>query len=223
MRKPHARRRRELADRAGKKCAACGRQAERRGRVPSRNGDWPTAAAPPGAPALGFLIRDVNDLRAPAPVFGQYPANLIDHVLPILRCARHEILHVCSGSLRPGEGVRVDLRRKQAPDVVADGRALPCSSSFAAVMLDPPYTEQYAADLYGVDYPRPSHLLREAARVVRPGGRIAFVHYITPNPPSGCFYLASFGLSVGYGFPMRALTIFEREQPSLLERAQRET
>lgn len=217
--RPHkSRHRRELGDRARQKCALCGRVSKHpHDRVPSRNGGWPTSDAPPGPPALGFLSRDLNDPREPAPVFGQYPKNLISHVLPILRCKRREILHVCSGSLPPGEGVRVDLRAEQAPDVRADGRALPFrDASFAAVMIDPPYTEQYASDLYGVDYPRPSHLLAEAARVVRPCGRIAFVHYITPNPPPGTKYLASYGLSVGYGFPMRALTIFEREQESML-------
>lgn len=213
--RPH-RKRRELSDRAGKKCAACEIES-RRDRVPSRNGGWPSSGAPPGPPAIGFLIPALNDPSEPAPVFGQYPKNLIAHLLPVLRCRRDEILHVCSGSLRTGEGVRVDIRREQRPDVISDGRALPFrSGSCKAVMIDPPYTEQYAADLYGVEYPRPSHLLREAARVVRPCGRIAFVHYITPNPPPGCVLIASFGVLVGYGFPARTVTIFEREQGRLL-------
>lgn len=83
------------------------------------------------------------------------------------------------------------------------------------MLLDPPYTEHYAKELYGVDYPRPSHLLREAARVVRPGGRIGFVHYITPIPPPGCHVEKVFGLSTGFGYPMRAVTIFERAQADL--------
>ncbi len=42
--------------------------------------------------------------------------------------------------------------------------------SVAGVLVDPPYSEHYARELYGVDYPLPAHLLKEAARVVRPGG-----------------------------------------------------
>jgi SAM-dependent methyltransferase len=137
--------------------------------------------------------------------------TLIANLLPWLKCERREILHVCSGSLPPGEGIRVDIRPDAHPDILADGRHLPLADgSQAAVMLDPPYTPHYAKDLYGVAYPRPSHLLREASRVVRPGGRIAFVHYITPNPPPGCRIVKVFGLSVGLGYPMRAVTIFER-------------
>lgn len=119
----------------------------------------------------------------PAPVFGQYPVSLIPKILPWLRCGRHEVLHVCSGALPPGEGIRVDVRPEARPDILADGRDLPLDDgSVAAVMLDPPYTEQYAEDLYGVEYPRPAHLLAEAARVVRPNGRIAFVHYCSGSP-----------------------------------------
>lgn len=167
----------------------------------------------PSAPAISFLFADLNERtgRVPRKVFGQYPKTLIGNLLPWLGCERREILHVCSGSLPPGEGIRVDVRKEAHPDILADGRALPLADgSVAAVMLDPPYTAHYAKDLYGVPYPRPSHLLREAARVVRPGGRIAFVHYITPNQPRGCRVVKVFGLSVGFGYPMRAVTIFER-------------
>ena len=73
----------------------------------------------------------------------------------------------------------------------------------------------YARELYRTDYPRPSHLLAEAARVVRPSGRIAIVHYIVPNPPPGCHHVKTLGLSMGFGYPMRAVTIYEREQDSL--------
>jgi SAM-dependent methyltransferase len=144
----------------------------------------------PRPPALCLFYDDLADPREPTPVFGQYPAALIPKLLPWLACKRHEILHLCSGALPPGEGIRVDMRADAAPDVVADARDLPRDrfpdGSAAAVMLDPPYTPEYAERLYGVtDYPLPAHLLREAVRVVRPGGMIAFVHYLVPMPPPG--------------------------------------
>lgn len=156
-----------------------------------------------------------NELE-PTPVYGQYPRGLITKMLPWLRCGRHEILHVCSGSLPRGEGIRVDIRADAQPDILADGRDLPLDDgSVAAVMLDPPYSEGYAKSLYGVEYARPAHLLREAARVVRPGGRIAIVHYITPKPVAGTRFVKAFGLSTGFDMPMRAVTIFERDHPKV--------
>lgn len=168
----------------------------------------------PKRPAIGMLFEVLDDV--PAGVLGMYPSNFIPRILPWLRCERSEVLHVCSGGLPPGEGIRVDIRPDAKPDIIADGRSLPLAGgSVAAVLIDPPYTEHYARDLYGTDYPRPSHLLREASRVVRAGGRIGFVHYIVPNAPTGCRFVKAFGLSMGFGYPMRAVTIFEREQASL--------
>lgn len=197
-------------------------------RTPGTNGSWPSAGEPPRPPAIcaiyddeaqGDLLAEEERLRRgeePLAVFGQYPRALIPKLLPWLACQRHEVLHICSGSLPPGEGVRVDVRRDARPDILADGRCLPLrDGSVAAVMIDPPYTPQYAKDLYGVEYPRPSHLLAEAARVVRPCGRIAFVHYLVPMPPPRCRLVRVFALSTGFGFYMRGVTVFEREQDEL--------
>lgn len=176
----------------------------------------PEVLAPKPPPVL-VLYEDLADELAPEAVYGQYPRGLIAKILPWLRCPRHEILHVCSGSLPRGEGIRVDIRPAARPDILADGTALPLADgSIAAVMLDPPYSEGYAKSLYGVKYARPSALLREAARVVRPGGRIAIVHYITPKPVDGTRFVKAFGLSTGFDMPMRAVSIYEREQARLL-------
>lgn len=149
---------------------------------------------PPKAPPICMLYPDLAEGLEPAPVFGQFPRGLIGKILPWLRASRDRVLHVCSGAL-----------------ILADGRALPfADGTIEAVLLDPPYTEHYAKELYGTDYPRPSHLLAEAARVVRPSGRIGFVHYITSNPPAGARFVKCFALSMGFGFPMRCISIYER-------------
>lgn len=175
-----------------------------------------SATVAPRRPPICMLFPDLAELAAPAGVFGMFPQAFIGKVLPWLRAARAEVLHVCSGALPPGEGIRVDMRPDARPDILADGRSLPLADgSAAAVLIDPPYSEHYARELYGVEYPLPSHLLREAARVVRHGGRIGFVHYLVPNPPPGCHHVKTFGLSMGFGYPMRAVTVYEREQASL--------
>lgn len=182
----------------------------------SGGGTMPVSELAPKPPPVLVLYEDLVDEVGPAPVYGQYPRGLIAKMLPWLRCARHEILHVCSGSLPPGEGIRVDIRPEAMPDILADGRKLPIESgTVAAVMLDPPYNKDYARSLYGVEYPRPAHLLREAARVVRPGGRIAIVHYITPKPVKGTRLVKAFGLSTGFDMPMRAVTVYERDHDEL--------
>lgn len=170
--------------------------------------------SPPKQPALWALRKDLGPA---SPVFGQLPRGFVQAIVPHLECLASEVLHVCSGSLGPEVGgVRIDIMSRARPDIRADARALPIrSASCRAVLLDPPYSVEYAERLYGCDYPRPSHLLREAARVVRPCGRIGFVHYLVPFPPPGCKLVGVYGLSVGVGYRMRAFTVFEREQDAL--------
>lgn len=153
----------------------------------------------------------------PEKVWGSYPKGFLVWAVRQLGVWPSEVLHVCSGSLdETAGGVRVDMRQVAAPTVRADGRALPFrDASFKAVLLDPPYSVEYAEDLYQTDYPRPSHLLAEAARVVRPCGKIGFLHFLLPFPPPGCSFVRVKALTQGMGYRIRAFTIFEREQDSL--------
>ena len=153
-------------------------------------------------------------------VFGRFPKGWLDHILKgrlLGTVPREDILHICSGTLSESERWTVDIRAQARPTVVADGRALPFrDASFRAVLLDPPYSDRYAKNLYGVENPRPSHLLREAARVVMPCGRIGMLHVAIPFSPPGCRLINVWGVSTGTGFRIRAFTVWEREQESLL-------
>jgi len=153
-------------------------------------------------------------------VFGRYPKGFLNHVIkrellgPGVR--RDDILYVCSGTLGPDEKWTVDLRHEARPLVVADGTRLPFrDASFQAVMLDPPYSDEYARNLYRTEMPRNSWLLREAARVVVPSGRIGILHVAVPFAPPCCRLVKVYGISTGVGFRIRALTIYEREQAGL--------
>lgn len=154
-------------------------------------------------------------------VFGQFPHGFMRDVLRMRLLGdvdRDEVLHVCSGTLGPREKWTVDMRVAAQPSVVARGEALPfLDAVFRAVMIDPPYTEEYARNLYRSEFPRPSHLLREAARVVVPGGRIGLLHIAVPITPDGCEFVTSFGVVPGPGFRIRAFTVYERRQAGLLE------
>ena len=153
-------------------------------------------------------------------VFGRYPKGWLRHVLKLQllgNVKREEILHICSGTLSTSEKWTVDIRPEAKPCIVADGKQLPFrDGSFPAVMLDPPYSDQYARNLYRVENPRPSWLLKEAARIVHSGGRIGLLHVAIPFAPDGCRLVKVYGVSCGVGFRIRAFTIWEKDQESLL-------
>lgn len=152
-------------------------------------------------------------------VYGRYPHGFLDHVIKTQLLGdvrRYDVLHVCSGTLSESEAWTVDLREQARPRVQASGTALPFrDASFRAVMLDPPYSDEYARNLYQVENPRPSWLLRDAARVVAPGGRVGMLHVAVPFAPLGCRLVNVWGISTGVGFRIRAFTVYEREQSGL--------
>lgn len=152
-------------------------------------------------------------------VFGQFPYGFLKDVVRMKLLGdvpRQDILHVCSGTLSEHERWTVDIRPQARPAVIAKGQALPfLDATFPAVLIDPPYTEEYARNLYRSEFPRPSHLLKEAARVVKPGGRIGLLHIAVPPAPADCNFVTSFGVVPGPGFRIRAFTIYERRQQQL--------
>lgn len=77
---------------------------------------------------------------------------------------------------------------------------------------------EYAETLYGTGYPRPSHLLAEAARVLEPGGRVGFLHFLVPKPGSALLTIERiWGVSQGCGYRIRAFTVLRRRDPDLFD------
>lgn len=172
------------------------------------------------APTRGLLWNGVAAETFQGGVWGVYPKGWLEWAMRVCQltgCSHHELLHVCSGGLgRDALGVRVDIRPAACPDVVADGRNLPfADETFRGVLLDPPYSIEYADQLYGTEYPRPSHLLAEAARVVRPGGVVAMLHFFVPYPPAGCDIAGVYGVTQGCGYRIRAFTVYRKQQRGL--------
>lgn len=204
----------------------CPRHGPRRRLKRLKGGRWGPREGPDVPPyrtaLAGGHARDFSSgLKGADPdgfaVFGRFPKGLLRHILKLQLLGdvrRNEVLHVCSGTLT--ERWTVDLRAEARPRVQADGTALPFrSASFKAVLIDPPYSDAYARNLYGTAMPRNSWLLREAARVVVPCGRIGLFHIGLPFAPPGCRLVRAYPVSTGVGFRWRGLTIYERAQPGL--------
>lgn len=149
---------------------------------------------------------------------GGYPRGFLDAMYPTLGVTDPtRVLHLCSGSVRVG--VRVDIRPEMEPTVVADVRHLPfADESFDWIMADPPYSEGYADNMYDTlsVYPTPASVIKEAARVLRPGGRVGILHFITPASPPSLALVGIWGCTFGSNYRIRAWTVFEKAQEKLL-------
>ncbi len=119
-------------------------------------------------------------LCGPPPATGQrqrYPARFIEHLrraYPLFLTVGS--LHMFAGSSE--YGTTTDMREETDADIIAPFDQIPRpDSSFVAVLADPPYADHYQGE-WGGDLPKPKHILREAARLVEPGGLIGILHII---------------------------------------------
>jgi SAM-dependent methyltransferase len=110
---------------------------------------------------------------------GAFPEGFIPRVKA--RWWGRSRLWMFSGSFKDRGGVTVDINPAVSPDIIANCEALPFEdASFDFVLLDPPYSEAEARDLYGLDYCSITKVFNEAARVTRPGGTVLVLHRIVP-------------------------------------------
>ena len=147
---------------------------------------------------------------------GGYPKRFVEWALAEMNADPAGVLHLCSGSMRTG--IRVDVRAAMQPDVVADCRRTPFpDESFDWIMADPPYAEDYARNLYGTEksYPKPGEIAREAARLLRPGGRFGLLHFMVPMVRKPMRIVRVYGITTGSGYAIRAWTLMEKRQAQL--------
>lgn len=98
---------------------------------------------------------------------GGYPKGFLEWAFAVMGCEDpSRVLHLCSGSVL--SGVRVDIRPERKPDIVADCRSVPLpDGSFDFILADPPYSEEYARNLYGTadHYPLPGQIVKAQAGI----------------------------------------------------------
>jgi hypothetical protein len=116
---------------------------------------------------------------------GSYPPQFLERALSLFPGAK-DILHVPSGSLHdlPEGHVTMDVKTDDVrkPMVAGDCcNQIPFrDESFDLILADPPYSP-VDSKLYGCPPFRTMGFLREAQRVLRPGGYLGFLHIYLPQ------------------------------------------
>lgn len=148
---------------------------------------------------------------------GGYPKRFLAKAFDLLGVEDPDkVLHLCSGSVT--SGVTVDIRPEMNPTVCCDARHTPFQDeSFRWILMDPPYSEEYARNLYGTEavYPKPGELLKEACRLLVPGGRVGLLHFQVPMFRHPLRLIGVWGVTTGLGYNIRALSVFEKSSPTV--------
>jgi SAM-dependent methyltransferase len=111
--------------------------------------------------------------------YGAYPPDYLERIWAVFPDYRNgQFMHLFSGSLTAeAGGIRVDIRDDlpSPQDVRADALALPFADAvFGLVLADTPYGRTHA-ERYGTTMPDRKAVIREAARVTKPGGFLVWL------------------------------------------------
>jgi SAM-dependent methyltransferase len=114
-------------------------------------------------------------------LYGQYPPGFLKRALALFPDAK-DILHCPSGTVT-GPGITVDLISDEVrhPQVIASANALPFpDGSFDLILSDPPYSAEDSKK-YGCEPFPLGGFMKEAQRILRPGGHLGMLHiYYSP-------------------------------------------
>ena len=126
-------------------------------------------------------------LTGPPPATGQkqqYPGRFLlnlEKFYPEVFNPDNNVLEAFAGTCSIKGAITTDFREETGCDYPAPYDNLPFPGNhFDYFVADPPYTKGFAREWTDLEaeIPRPKYVLREAARVVRPGGLIFILHVI---------------------------------------------
>ncbi len=138
---------------------------------------------------------------------GSYPPGLLKRAKKLIPYS-DPILHVCSGSIK--EDICLDQDSEGKPTVVSLAERMPFKDdSFGLAIADPPYSPDVGSARGR--FAGPNVILRDMARVVRPGGFVCMLHWLVPMTPPECEKWGLVAIATGANKKMRALTIFRKK------------
>lgn len=160
--------------------------------------------------------------RSKVKYYGAYPAGFLLRARSLLGVSLDQrVLHVCAGRVReyPYAGLgphdaTVDQDPTTDPtycvDIVEEGLPDGSEGTWDAVLCDPPYTDEDAANYApGASRPTARHCLTWGLEAVKPGGRVGLLHYVAPRPPRGVQLVALVSVIVGFENRVRVYSVYE--------------
>lgn len=144
---------------------------------------------------------------------GAFPLYFEENLVKLLGFPER-ILHPFGGMAEIGE--RCDLNPTVKPDYVADAHALPFEDGiFDLVVLDPPYSDEEARELYATPKLRPAVYIAEAVRVLREGGWLVLYGDREPRRPPRCNHAMRIMVVLRPSHRPRIAGVFQKRKPGM--------
>jgi hypothetical protein len=148
----------------------------------------------------------------PFPDGGGYPHAFLEWAYATMEADPDSVVHFCSGSMT--RGIRIDIRPEMNPTYCCDCRKTPLADgSVKWIMADPPYSKEYAHNLYGTSdvYPKPYEIVKEATRILEPGGMLGLLHFQVPYFRKPMKLVGVWAITQGLGYNIRAWTLLRKQ------------
>jgi len=141
---------------------------------------------------------------------GGFPLHFEKKLWRELGCPK-KVLHPFGGMAEIGD--RVDINPEVNPNYIGDAHNLDFikDNSYDLVILDPPYSDKMAENLYKTPPIKIMQCIREAVRVCKSKGFIAIYHWLWIPRPKGTKYYKRIVVLYGQWHRARICGIFQKE------------
>lgn len=149
---------------------------------------------------------------------GMYPVGMVDRVANLINFDGKRILHLFSGTIMANQNHdTMDVNPAQRPKIVADAtKRFPIGDAvYDVVIADPPYDletggKNYSEELYNVPAVKPYSFVKEACRILKPGGYLCILHHLVYICPQGMKRRGVVAITTGPNMRIRTLSIFQK-------------
>jgi SAM-dependent methyltransferase len=160
--------------------------------------------------------------RPTAAYRGGLPNGFLRRLDALLEITEQDaVLHLFSGSITGRENEHtMDIQDTNNPTFVADAReTFPMSDdTYDVVLSDPPYDMKtnkgvkidYSDKLWKTEFIKPYAWVKEAVRVLKPGGFLCILHHLVYKTPDECRRVFTVSVTCGPNTRIRALSIFQK-------------
>lgn len=149
---------------------------------------------------------------------GAYPEGFLQRLDQRIGLKGRKVLTLFCGSSDYGD--TVDIKPEVRPTYIADCRKnIPIPDMlYDVVIADPPYDSQnitYSDKLYNEGVVKPYSFVKEAVRVLKPGGYLCILHQLVYKTPEITIRHAVIPITTGPNQRIRVLNIFKRRNDAL--------